>query len=149
MASIDLNIFFLAAQNGDIFILKKCLDNGIDIHSCDDLALRLAVKFNHKNAIIFLLTNGAYIQAVYDATLRRSSLEGNIEIVKSLLETDSCSQEAKMYAMYNAIFCRNEEIIKLLLQNGVSPTANNGAVLNVVKLCNNEKINIIFKDYLK
>lgn len=149
MATIDLNIFFLAAQNGDIFILKKCLDSGIDIHSCDDLALRLAVKANHKNAIVFLLTNGANIQAVYDAALRRSSLEGEIKVVKSLLENNSCSQEAKVYAMYNAIFCRNEEIIKLLLQNGVSPIANNGAILNVVKLCNNEKINILFEDYLK
>lgn len=149
MATIDLSIFFSAANTGDIFVLKKCLDDGIDIHSCDDLALRLATKRNHAKAIVFLLERGANIQAVYDAELRRASLEGETETVKMLLEKYSCSQEAKIYAMYNAIFCRHEDIIELLLQNGVSPTANNGAVLNVVKLCNNEQINTLFEEYLK
>jgi len=148
MASIDLDIFFSAANNGDIFILKKCLDDGIDVHSCDDLALRLAAKRNHTKAIVFLLSQGADIQAVFDAELRYSSLEGDVEKVKMILENYSCSEKAKTYAMYNAIFGRHEEIVDLLLQNGVSPTANNGAVLNVVKLCNNEQVNKWFEDYL-
>ena len=53
MANIDLEIFFLAAQNGDIFVLKKCLDSGIDIHSANDLALRLTVKFRHSKATTY------------------------------------------------------------------------------------------------
>ena len=148
MATSDLNFFFSAAQNGDIFILKKCLKDGIDIHACDDLALRLAVKENHTTAIVFLLTHGANAQAVYDASLRKSSLVGNLQDLKTLLESNSCSQESKIYAMYNAIFSRNSEAIKLLLQNGVSPIDNNGAVLKVVKLCNDSKINALFKEYL-
>ena len=146
---MDLNFFFLAAANGDVFVLKKGLNSGIDVHSCDDLALRLAVKGNHSKAIVFLLTRGANIQAVYDAALRQSALKGDAKTVKSLLENNLCSQEAKIYAMYNAIFCRHEIIIKLLLQNGVSPTANNEAILKVVKYCNNNQINALFKDYLK
>ena len=63
MTDIDLSIFFAAAHNGDIFILKKSLDNGIDIHSCDDLALRIVAKANHTKAILFLLSRGANIQA--------------------------------------------------------------------------------------
>lgn len=149
METNDLNFFLAAAYNGDIFILKKCLNNGIDIHSCNDLALRLAVKANKSKAIIFLLTNGANIQAVYDDALRRSSLKGEVETVKTLLKNNFCSNEAKLYAMFNAIFSRNEQIIKLLLQNGVSPTAHNEAVLNVVKLCKDDKIAALFEDYQK
>jgi len=148
MTTTDLSNFFLAAQNGDIFILKKCLNNGIDIHSCDDLALRLAVKENHTKTIVFLLTHGANAQAVYDASIRKASLRGDVQTLKSLLKNNSCSQEAKIYAMYNAIFSRNGEIIKLLLQNGVSPTDNNGAILKVVKICDDDKINDLFKEYL-
>ena len=148
MATIDLNFFFLAAQNGDIFILKKCLDDGIDIHSCNDLALRLTVTNDHTKATIFLLSRGANIQAVYDAELRRASLEDDISTVEMLLESNSCSEEAKIYAMYNAIFCRHENIIKLLLQHGVSPTANNSAVLNVVKMCKHDDVIALFEDYL-
>lgn len=147
MINSDLNFFFSAAYNGDIFILKKFLNDGVDIHSHNDLALRLAVKANRSKAILFLLSNGANIQAVYDDALRHFSLQGDIEIVKALLENNSCSYEAKVFAIFNAIFCRNEEIIKLLLQNGVSPTANNEAVLNVVKLCKDDKILALFKDY--
>ena len=146
MADIDLSIFFAAAHNGDIFILKKCLDSGIDIHSCNDLALRIVTKANHTNAILFLLSRGANIQAVYDEELIHAALQGKTKIARVLLEEYSCSQEAKIYAMYNAIFGRHEEIIQLLLQYGVSPTSNNGAILNVVKLCNNDTINKIFKD---
>lgn len=149
MADIDLSIFFVAAHNGDIFILKKCLDKGLDIHSCNDLALRIVTKANHTKAILFLLSRGANIQAVYDEELIHAALQGKTKTVRILLEEYSCSQEAKIYAMYNAIFGRHEEIIELLLQNGVSPTENNGAVLNVVKLCNNDRINNLFKDYLK
>lgn len=149
MATIDLNIFFLAAHNGDISILKKSLNDGIDIHSCNDMALRLAVKANKRKAILFLLSHGASIQSVYDEALRGATLKDDVETVKSLLTNDYCSEEAKIYAMYNAIFCKNEEIIKLLLENGVSPTANNGAILNVVRFCGDAEIKVLFENYLK
>ena len=144
MTTSDLNFFFSAASNGDIFILKKYLDNGIDIHSCDDLALRQTTKNNHSKAILFLIARGANIQAVYDEELRHASLEGKTKIVKVLLEDYSCSEEAKMFAMYNAIFGRHEDIIKLLL-----PFAHNEAIINVVKLSNNKRVMTLFKDYLK
>ena len=97
---------------------------------------------------MFLLARGANIQAVYDEELLRASLEGKVKTVKVLLEEYSCSQEAKIYAMYNAIFARHQEIIKLLLQHGVSPTENNKAILNIVKLCNDDIINKLFENYL-
>lgn len=143
MANMDLNIFLLAARNGDIFVMKKHLDNGIDIHVFDDLALRLTVKFNHSKATIFLLARGANINAVYDAELRDAALKGETDKVKLLLEEYPCSDDAKLYAMYNAIFGRHEDIINLLL-----PFAHNQAVLNVVKFCNNDKVNALFKEYL-
>lgn len=148
MATIDLNIFFLAARNGDISILKKSLNSGIDIHSCDDMALRIAVKANQSKAILFLISRGASISAVYDEALRGATLRDDVETVQSLLANDYCSQEAKIYAMYNAIFCQNQEIIKLLLENGVSPTANNNAVLNVARFCGDSKIMAMFENYL-
>ena len=149
MTTSNLKFFFSAAYNGNISILKKCLNDGIDIHSCNDLALRIAVKSNKQKTIIFLLTNGANIQAVYDDALRHFSLEEDVEIVKTLLEHSCCSYESKVFAMFNAIFCKNEEIIKLLLQNGVSPTANNEAILNVLGFCKDDKIATLFEDYQK
>lgn len=144
MATIDLNFFFLAARSGDIFVLQKCLNEGIDIHSCNDLALRLTVTNDHTKATIFLLSRGANIQAVYDAELQDAALKGQTQKVKILLEDYSCSDDGKLYAMYNAIFGKHEDIINLLL-----PFVHNEAVLNVVKFCNDDKINDLFKEYLK
>jgi len=149
MVTSNLKFFFSAAYSGNISILKKCLNDGIDIHSCNDLALRLAVRANKQKAIIFLLTNGANIQPIYDDALRHFSLEGDVDIVKTLLEHTSCSYESKIFAMFNAILGKNEEIIKLLLQNGVSPIANNEAFLNVVRFCKDDKIATLFEDYQK
>ena len=143
MTSIDINIFLLAARNGDIFVMKKHLDRGIDIHIFGDLALRLTVKFNHSKATIFLLARGANINAVYDAELRDAALKGETDKVKILLEDYSCSEDGKLSAMYNAIFGKHEDIINLLL-----PFAHNEAVLNVVKFCNDSKVSSLFKDYL-
>ena len=142
MANMDLNFFLLAARNGDIFVMKKHLDAGIDIHAFDDLALRLTVKFNHSKATTFLLARGANIHAVYDAELRDAALKGETDKVKILLEDYPCSDDAKLYAMYNAIFGRHEDVINLLL-----PFAHNEAVLNVVKFCNDDKVSALFEKY--
>ena len=141
--NIDLTLFIMASQTGDLPTLKSCLDSGIDIHSANDLALRNTVKFNHTEATIFLLARGANVNAVYDAELSNAALRGETEKVKILLEDYSCSDDGKLYAMFNAIFGKHEDIINLLL-----PFAHSQAVLKVVKLCNDPKISALFKEYL-
>lgn len=84
-----------------------------------------------------------------DETLRNSSLYGATQTVKDLLDKNACSEQAKLYAMYNAILLGYDEIVKLLLDNDVSPTANDGAVLRVLKFCKHDKVIALFKDYLK
>lgn len=81
--------------------------------------------------------------------LRNSSLYGATQTVKDLLDKNVCSEQAKLYAMYNAILLGYDEIVALLLDNGVSPTANDGAVLRVLKFCKHDKVIALFKEYLK
>lgn len=150
MAIIDFNYFFSAARIGDIKALNRCLNCGIDIHSCNDLALRSAKESGQNEAVIFLLENGANINVLDDdSALRYSSLRGDSQTVKRLLDKGLCSQEAKVYATYNAIFCGHAEIVALLLNHGVDPLANNGAILRVLKFCKYDKVIALFEDYLK
>ena len=148
MANINLDTFFYAARTGNISLLKYYIDTGIDIHSSDDFALRLAIAHKQKNAIIFLLQNGASKQVFNNSMLRLASLKGETEIVKELLEEKTCDKESKLYAMYNAILCGYPDIVKLLLNDGLSPTSDNGAILRVVKLTTHESIINLFKEYL-
>ena len=148
MATIDLEVFFMAARQGNIKCLKFCLENGVDIHSANDFALRIAAANGKMEVVKFLLENGANIHVLDDCLLRLASLNGKIQTVTNLLEYASCSHEAKLYAMFNAILYGHIDIVKLLLANGVSPYDNNGAVLKVVKMCKYDDIVALFEDYL-
>ena len=148
MATIDLEVFFLAARTGNIKLLEYCLNNGIDIHTGNDFALRLAAENGQIEAIRFLVEKGANVSALDDTMLRLASLKGKISTVQKILSRGFCSQEAKLYGMYNAILHGHTDIVKLFLENGVSPTDNDGAVLKVVKMCRYENVIALFEDYL-
>ena len=150
MGTININFFVSAARSGNIFKLKISLDSGFDIHYDNDLALRSAKECGQTEAVIFLLDNGANIYALDDdAALRYSSLRGDIQTVNHLREKGSCSHEAKIYATYSAILSGHEDIVSSLLQDDISPTENDGAILKVLKFCKHEKVIALFKDYLK
>ena len=147
MANIDLNSFLSAAQTGNIATLKNCLEHGIDIHLCDDLALRYARENNQTEAVNFLLANGANKFILDDVDLRLYSSKGNSEKVMQLLKKGTCSQEAITYAIYNGILYNHEEIVRIL-KDYVSPLADDGAILRVLSLCKNEKIIVLFEEFL-
>ena len=147
MTSIDFNFFCSAARTGDIAALEHCLNCGIDIHLCNDLALRYAEENGQTEAVIFLRQHGANIHVLDDISIRKASLEGDIQTVEKLLKKGFCSEEAKLYAMYNAMLCGYDEIVKLLFKNDISP--DNEAVLRVLKICKHDKVIALFEDYLK
>ena len=148
MATIDLEVFFMAARQGNIKCLKYCLDNGVDIHSANDFALRIAAANGKMEVVKFLLENGANIHALDDCLLGLASINGKLQTVINLLEYGSCSYEAKLYAMYNAILYGHIDIVKVLLIKDVSPYDNDGAVLKVVKMCKYDDILELFENYL-
>lgn len=148
MATIDLEVFFLAARTGNVSLLKYCLENGVDVHSCDDFAIRLAAETGQTDAITLLLKNGANEQALDETMLRLSALRGETNRVRKILAKDSCSYQSKQYAMYNAVLSGHVDIAELLLDNGISPYANDGAVLKVVRMCKHKGIIALFENYL-
>lgn len=147
MTNIDLNSFLLAARTGNITVLKNGLEQGIDIHLCNDLALRYAKQNNQTEAVKFLIANGANALILDDVDLRLYSSIGDTEKVMQLLIKGNCSQEAMTYAIYNGILYNHEEIVGIL-KDYVSPLANDGAILKVLSLCQNPKIIALFEEFL-
>ena len=148
MAINNIEFFFIAAREGNIQQLRYYLNSGVDIHVGNDLALRLATENGQIETVKFLLQNGANIQVLDDLLLRLASLKGKTETVEKILEYGSCSHEAKIYAIYNAILYGYIDIVKLLLQNGVSPSDNEGAILKVLQMCKYDNIRALFDVYL-
>ena len=143
----NLEFFFIAAREGNIKQLEYHLNSGIDIHSCNDLALRIAAENGKYGAVKFLLKKGANIQVLDDLLLRMASLTGKTETVCKILKYGSCSHESKIYAIYNAILYGYADIVELLLQNGVSPTDNDGGILKVLEMCRYDDIHELFDSY--
>ena len=59
-----------SAESGDLDQVKLLLENGANIHSHDDAALRWTSWNGHLEVVKFLIENGADVHAWDDAALR-------------------------------------------------------------------------------
>ena len=85
-----------------------------------------------------------------DAALRSYAEKGDVHSLNRILKKGTCSELAKLYAMYNGILYCHVNIVKAMLAAGVEPTsAANDPILRVLKLCKDPKIIALFDKYTK
>lgn len=118
-----------AAEAGDLDMLKLLLDRGADVNSqrkSGRSPLASSVLFGHGTAVRYLLSKGAKTN-LGDVGLSRAISQGNVEIVKALLEAgaDVKSTGGPEPLLVFACFSYNADpqIVKLLLDRGADPTA--------------------------
>lgn len=73
-----------ACKTGDLPSVKKLVENGADIHSDNDFALRNASENGQLEVVRYLVENDADIHAKDDLALRNASENGHIEVVRYL-----------------------------------------------------------------
>ncbi len=80
-------IFWRAASDGNFEIVEYLLSKGVDVHICDDLALRMAVEYGHLRIVSFLLKNGASVNEIseelFDVALRNDFLDIAILLIQN------------------------------------------------------------------
>jgi ankyrin repeat protein len=74
-----------AAKDGNLECIKTLRYQGIDVHTRDDLALRIAADSGHFEVVKYLIEHGANIHASNDQALRASAANGYFEVVKYLV----------------------------------------------------------------
>ena len=74
------------ARKGYDEIVRSALQDGADIHTWDDFALRVAAEKGHTETVKLLLERGAKIHVLDDAPLRFAARSGHTGTVKLLLE---------------------------------------------------------------
>lgn len=85
-----------------------------------------------------------------DLALRSYAQYGDVNNLKKLLKKGTCSDLAKLYAMYNGILYCHANIIKALFAAGITPTSElDDPILRVLKLCKDPKIIALFDKYTK
>ena len=109
--------------------VKVLLKAGADVHQRDDDALRSAAEEGHLEVVKVLLAAGADVHVYDDSPLRSAAEEGHLEIVKVLLEAGANVHTGGGYALRNAAEEGHLEIVKLLLDAGANVHANNDSPL--------------------
>ena len=126
-----------AAESGDVDMLKLLLDRGANVNAqrkSGRTPLVSAVVFGHGAAVRYLLSKGAKAN-LGDVGLSRAVFQGNVEIVKALLEAgvevkNSGNQVFPGFGgsepiLVLACFSYNADpqIVRMLLDRGADPTA--------------------------
>ena len=85
-----------------------------------------------------------------DAAIRSYAAQGDVQNLKELLKNGTCSDLAKLYAMFNGILYCHANIVTAMLEAGITPTSSSDdPILRVLKLCNDPTIIALFDEYTK
>jgi hypothetical protein len=68
----------------NVKVLKELIDNGANIHSYQDYAIRWASLNEQLEIVQFLANNGANIHSYQDYAIRWASINGRLEVVEFL-----------------------------------------------------------------
>jgi ankyrin repeat protein len=126
-----------AAESGDVDVLKLLVDRGADVDSqrkSGGSPLASAVVSGHGAVVRYLLSKGAKPN-LSDVGLSRAVFQGNVEIVKALLEAGAevknsgnaifpgfgGSEPILVFACFS--YNADAQIVKMLLDRGADPAA--------------------------
>jgi ankyrin repeat protein len=117
-----------AAECGDVDMLRLLLERGADVNAQRKngrVPLASAVVFGHGAAVRYLLSNGAQTN-LGNIGLDRAVFQGNVEVVKALLEAGAevkntgRPEPILVFACFS--YNAEPEIVKMLLDRGADPT---------------------------
>jgi ankyrin repeat protein len=78
------NLFFSACETGQLEVVKRLVENGLDVNAGDNYAIRHSATNGHLDIVKYLVENGAYINAWGDAVLRWAEINKHLEIIEYL-----------------------------------------------------------------
>ena len=106
--------FRWASINGHLEIVKLLLEHGVDVHACEDEAFRWTSENGHIKVVKLLLEHGADVHASKDEAFRWASRNGHLEVVKLLLEHGADVHAQENEALRLASYNGHLGVVKLL-----------------------------------
>ncbi|KAJ3296239.1 hypothetical protein HK104_001804 [Borealophlyctis nickersoniae] len=115
-----------AIEGKNLEILELLLRNGADIHIENDRPLRSGARCKDVGAVKMLIAYGADVHAQNEGALLEACRSGAAEMVKLLLEYGADMSVASGDLLR---YSSSQEVIKALLDEGLSIRGNEGALL--------------------
>ena len=86
--SIDsvVSLFVEGSYKGYERLIRLLIKQGVDVHVCEDGALRLASEKGHLGIVRFLLEKGADVHACDDSAFEWAKRKGHIKVKRLLKE---------------------------------------------------------------
>lgn len=114
---LSQEIFRLAAYRGYLLIVKKLVEDGIDITHDNNSAIKCASGQGHMAIIRYLITRGASIGDKYLSEIKGRIDKGHIQDVDYFLTI--CPHYVNDKLLTRAIDCGHRQIIRLFVSRGV------------------------------
>lgn len=125
-----LNMQYIGKIN-DINTIKYLVENGADIHTCDDYALLLSSEYGYLEVVKYLIELGANIHALNEQALHLSAQYGYLKVVKYLLNQGADIHALVDHALRAAANYGHLEVVKYLVENGADIHAMNDEALRL------------------
>jgi ankyrin repeat protein len=109
-----------AVRFGYFEIVKYIIENGTNIHTEYDIALRTAAERGYLNIVKFLIENGADVHIGNDHPLKMAVSHNNIEMIKYLISVGSDVNSKNNYMIKWAATNGNLEILKIAIENNAN-----------------------------
>lgn len=101
-------------KEGDLIGVKYLIENGLDIHSNSDCALRWASSDGQFEIVKYLVEKGANVNIWIDYPLRWASRNGHFEIVKYLVEKGADVHAMRDSALRSALENGHSKMVEYL-----------------------------------
>ena len=122
-----------ASKNGNAEVVSLLLNVGANVHARDDYALRWASEKGHVEVVSLLLDDGANVHANDDCALRWASEQGHAEVVSLLLNVGANVNVDDDYVLRLASYNEDVEVCYLFLSSGANPEKCSKEMLAKVK----------------
>ena len=114
----NINWLLRISSDGRLDLAILALNNGADIHTIHDYALRRASANGHLEVVKYLVSQGADIHAYDDEAVTNASANGYLELVKYLVSQGADIHAKGDYAFILSSVEGHLEVVKYLVSQG-------------------------------
>ncbi|AUV58851.1 ankyrin repeat protein [Bandra megavirus] len=125
------NALIVAAQKGNLEIVKYLVESGANVKSQDNCAIRLASEFGHLDVVEYLYKAGANIKADGNYAIIWACKNGHFPVVEFLTSVGADIKAGQNLPIKMAAIDGHSSIIKYLVGRGANISADNDYVFNI------------------
>ena len=110
---LDPDLFLDAVTRGFTSIVKIMIENGINIHVADEMALKIAASYGYLEIVKVLVENGADVREESDRAIRIAARANDIPMVEYLISKGADVSAEDSYCMRIAKINSYDKLIKI------------------------------------